>query len=292
MSILTSGNDPLENKRMFIGAKNVEGSPSNEMIFSTFVIDWYSIVPEAYFNEYLPDNLKNLDLVDPVHNTYFLLYITDNYESAFLTLDESQGLASLQRINLYDNQNNFLSLDLMTNDKGESVAGEAYSRHPANMDNCHPSVVFKDKGVKYTDDHYPTKNDSGNEEQWAGYRDNETIMYFGNANRTGKMGDRAGDPTNRAAWVIGRYNGALNYDIPKYQLRVEWENTGYPSSSFNKKRQGRIPSCWKLYQSTNTTNPTWKLLDSRYLDKTMYQNYVPAAHPANAFDWVCNHGNF
>ena len=271
MSILTSGNDPLENKRMFVGAKNVEGSPNNEMIFSTFVVDWYAIIPEAYYKEYLPDNLKNINLDDPVNNTYFLIYITDTYES--IHGDHSaQRIMSLQRWNMIDSNNNYLKLSY-------------YAGINTSNTDRKPEALFMDDGDSSHKDRswYLIHDSEHNHEpyMWATVRENGAGFGMASTEARDKYGDRPGDPMNSPAWCIGKYVGKINSLLPKYDLRTEFE--------VDNNRIGRVPTCWKIYQSTNETNPKWQLLDVHYKDDILYGNGGSTATNQN-YEFTCNFG--
>lgn len=268
MSILTSANDPLENKRLFVGAKNVEGTPNNEMIFSTFVVDWYAIVPEAYYKEYLPDNLKNINLDDPVNNTYFLIYITDTYESIHGDRN-AQRIMSLTRWNMIDSNNHYLRLSYVN------------GVNTSNLDRK-PEALFMDDGDEtYRNDRMGFIANNHEPYMWATERENGYAFGMASTEARDKYGDRPGDPMNSPAWCIGKYVGKLNSLMPKYNLRTEFE--------VNNDRIGRVPTCWKIYQSTNETNPKWQLLDSHYKDDILYGNGGSMATNQN-YEFTCNFG--
>lgn len=281
MSILTSSYDPLENERLIVGALDNEGRPIAGLEFGTMVVDWYAVVPEEFYKEYLPDNLKNITLDDPVNNTYFLLYVTDTYESikGDNTIgDGAQRIFSIQRLNMYNpsNSESYLKLDYYNSTNWVSMG---YLTTDTNS-NTYPGGIFSDNGIVYEQSHYPTNtyyNGSYQNILWAGLRENG--HYFGGPDTQyrDKYGDRPGDPMNSPAWVIGKYNQALGQTkITKYQIRSDTEYI----------RRGRMSSCWKLYQSTNELNPKWQLLDVHYKDfglSTLGENRASAIN--------CNYGN-
>ena len=265
MSILTSSYDPLENERLIVGALDNEGRPIAGLEFGTMVVDWYKVVPEAYYKEYLPDNIKNYPLENPTQNTYFLLYITDTYESIHGDY-AAQRITSVQRWNMVNN-NAYLPLSLV------------YGTNTSNKDRT-PEQALLDNGTKHPDSYYPDSKYN----MWATMRENG--QYFGgpNTETRDKYGDRPGDPMNSPAYIIAKYNGTLSL-LNRYDLRIEWETS--PRTGIGGDRKGRVPTCWKVYQSTNTSTPEWKLLDVHFLDDMLYTQ----GRSSKNFEFTCNYGN-
>lgn len=269
MSILTSSYDPLENERLVVGALDNEGRPIAGFEFGTMVVDWYAVVPEAYYKEYLPDNLKNITLEDPVNNTYFLIYITDTYDSIHGD-SGAQRIMSLTRWNMINSDNHYLRLSYVN---GVNTSNT----------NRSPNALFLDDGDEtYRNDRTGFINHNHEPYMWATKRENGSEFGMASWEARDKYGDRPGDPMNSPAWCIGKYVGKINSLIPKYNLRTEFET--------DNNRIGRVPTCWKIYQSTNETNPKWQLLDVRYKDDILYGNGGSAATNKN-YEFTCNYGN-
>lgn len=275
MSILTSSYDPLENERLIVGALDNEGRPIAGLEFGTMVVDWYSVVPEAYYKEYLPDNLKNITLEDPVNNTYFLIYITDTYDSIHGD-SGAQRIMSLQRWNMIDSSNNYLRMSVYDSTNWVSMGSITTDTNA----NTYVGGIFSDNGVRHEQSYYPTTITYGGSTasiMWAAVRENGQHFGMANWEQRDKYGDRPGDPLNSPAWVIGKYTGKCNSLLTKYDLRIEWESS----------RLGRVPTCWKIYQSTNTSTPEWKLLDVHFLDDILYAQ----GRASKNFEFNCNYGN-
>ena len=269
MSILTSSYDPLENERLIVGALDNEGRPIAGFEFGTMVVDWYAVVPEAYYKEYLPDNLKNITLEDPVNNTYFLIYITDTYDS-IKGDSNAQRIMSLTRWNMINSNNHYLRL---------SYVNGVNTSNP----NRSPDALFLDDGDEtYRNDRNGFIAHNHEPCMWATTRENGQAFGGANTQYRDKYGDRPGDPMNSPAWCIGKYTGKINTLLPKYNLRTEFET--------DHNRMGRVPTCWKIYQSTNETNPKWQLLDSHYKDYILYGNGTISDTNKN-YEFTCNYGN-
>ena len=273
MSILTSGYDPLPNERLVVGAIDNEGRPIAGLELSTMVVDWYAVVPEEYYKEYFPDNIKNITLEDPVNNTYFLIYITDTYESIHGD-SAAQRIMSLQRWNMIDSNNNYLTMSLYNSTNWVSYGSITTDTNA----NTYVGGIFTDNGVRHEQSYYPTKISYGGRSEsvmWAGVRENGKQFGMASWEARDKYGDRPGDPLNSPAWVIGKYAGKCNSLLTKYDLRAEWESG----------RLGRVPTCWKVYQSTNSTTPEWKLLDVHYKDDVMRWGGT-----SKLYEFNCNYG--
>ena len=264
MSILSKS--PLDNDKLMIGAKNNDGTPVVGFEQAVWTIDWYKLNPEDYFTHYLPDNIKNYPLENPTQNTYFLLYITDTYESIHGDY-AAQRVMSVQRWNMVNN-NSYLPLSL--------VVGTESNR---NLDRT-PEQALLDNGTKYDDSHYPDSNYN----MWVSKRENGSEFGMGSMEQRDKMGDRPGDPENSPAYIIAKYNGTLSL-LNRYDLRIEWEAP--PRTGIVGDRKGRVPTCWKVYQSTNTSTPEWKLLDAHFLDDMLYTQ----GYGSKNFEFTCNYGN-
>ncbi len=263
MSILSKS--PLDNDKLMIGAKNQDGTSVAGFEQAIWTIDWYKLNPEDYFKKYLPDNIINYPLENPTQNTYFLLYITDTYESIHGD-NAAQRIMSVQRWNMVKN-NNYLPLSLV------------YGTNTSNKDRT-PEQALMDNGTKHDDSYYPDSKFN----MWATTRENGSEFGMANWEQRDKMGDRPGDPENSPAFIIAKYNGTLSL-LNRYDLRIEWETS--PRTGIGGNRKGRVPTCWKVYQSTNTSTPEWKLLDAHFLDDMLYTQ----GHSSKNFEFTCNYGN-
>lgn len=250
MSILTSSYDPLNNQKLIVGAIDSDGNT----IFNDNImcVDWYNICPELYYEKSLPDSVKSVTLDDPVNYTYLLLIVSDTYGSLY-DIPNAQGIMSLQRWRLYEQNNTEIQATFFKSSQqlpDEQHLGAQYLfigdpvpqyLYPGfNPDNPH------DEEISYTP------------KQWA------TLDEYGISFDL-EHGRRPGDPANGCAWAICKVPRRSTF-IPKYSLTLDWE---LGTEHGRQDRYGRIPATWKIYQTTNSDIPEWKLIDLHYRDGCM-----------------------
>ena len=171
----------------------------------------------------------------------------------YIIFGNAQGIMSLQRWRLYEQNNTEVQATFFKSSPQWPIASHLGAKY----------LFVGDPVPQYTTPGYNPDDPSSREfnydpKQWATFDENGKSFDW-------EHGRRPGDPANGCAWAICKVPRRSSF-IPKYSLALDWE---LGTEHGRQDRYCRIPATWKIYQTTNSNTPEWKLIDLHYRDEGM-----------------------